>query len=167
MGICLSLSRSMFHLGQARAMKTKLVALLFGGSICLLPITVLSQASDQVHTPPEGSTDRKAILDALRRNYSEPHKGRLTFSVRYLKEHGGWAWVCADVNSSDPADELGENNGFLLHKVSKGWKVMERPPMVNDPDDPEGLEYPHRADIQKLKSTYPTMPIDIFPARAK
>jgi len=34
--------------------------------------------------------------------------------------------------------------------------------MVNNPDDPENLDYPTAADIARIKGMYPTIPTDIF-----
>jgi hypothetical protein len=129
-----------------------------------------AQITDELHTPAKGSPERQAIMDALRslfddrRNPSyEPHRGTLTFVVSFLKVHNGWAWVNADPRSSDPGDSFGENSGFLLQAQNEKWKVMALPPMVDDPDDPENLDYPSAKDVEKIKRKYPTVPRDIFP----
>lgn len=141
----------------------KPIATLLGVILCLLPVSVFSQSRDKVHTPPAGSAERKAILDALRRDYPQPHKGKLTFEVGYLKAHNGWAWIYAEPRSSDPGDRFGETAGFLLHKARDGWKVMEVPPMVDDPRDPEGLAYPLKEDVKRIRKKYPSVATDIFP----
>jgi hypothetical protein len=119
-------------------------------------------AVGQVHTPAKGSGERQAILDALRNDYIQPHKGKLTFKVKYLRVHDGWAWLYAEPISTDPRDSFGETYGFLLHKVKGMWRVMDLPEMVEDPSDPEKLNYPNLADIRKIKKKYPAMPTDIF-----
>lgn len=136
-----------------------LIALL-GIISCSMPI--FSQARDKLHTPPPGSAERKAILDALRRDYIQPHKGQLTFKVRYLKAHNGWAWIYADPQSSEAGDEFGETGGFLLHITSDGWKVMPLPTMPDDPSDPEDLVF-SRAEAKVIQRKYPSVPLDIFP----
>jgi hypothetical protein len=40
---------------------------------------------------------------------------------------------------------------------------MRLPPMVNDPNDPENLDYPSRKDVEKIRQKYPTAPLDVFP----
>jgi len=130
-------------------------------------------STDQVHTPPKGSPERQAIMDALREEYNDrrspvyqPHRGDVTFVVNYLKVHSGWAWAFADPHSSDPADSFGENNGFLLHEENSKWKIMTLPPIVDDPDDPENMDYPSRKDVEKIRQKYPPVPKDIFPSAA-
>ena len=117
----------------------------------------------QVHTPVKGSAERQAILDALRKDYPQPHNGKLTFKVIYLRVHGGWAWLFAEPISTDPRDSFGETYGFLLHKAKGKWKVMDVPEMVEDPEDPEKLYYPNPADVREIKKKYPELPTDIFP----
>jgi len=34
--------------------------------------------------------------------------------------------------------------------------------MVNDPNDPENLDYPSRKDIERIRQKFPTAPTDIF-----
>ncbi|MDT4897342.1 MAG: hypothetical protein QOH25_2419 [Acidobacteriota bacterium] len=129
-----------------------------------------SQVADELHTPPKGSEERQAIMDALRDQYKnsrnsdgKPNRGNITFVVNYLKAHNGWAWTYAEPQSSDPNDQFGENSGFLLQQAKGQWKVMKVPPMVDDPDDPENLDYPTRKDIERIRKMYPSIPADIFP----
>ena len=131
-----------------------------------------NEATDELHTPPKGSAERQAIMDALREEFDnrksasyQPHRGAITFVVNYLKVHNGWAWTYASPQSSDRGDSFGENSGFLLHFADSRWQVMNRPPMVNDPNDPENLDYPSRKDVEKIKRMYPSIPTDIFPRK--
>ena len=133
-------------------------------------VTDRSVLTDQLHTPPRGSAERQALMDALREEYrtrrdnaGRPYQGNITFVVIYLKVHNGWAWTYAEPHSSDPNDEFGENSGFLLHQQGRRWGVMNLPPMVDDPDDPENLDYPTRRDVERIRRMYPSVPTDIFP----
>lgn len=133
-------------------------------------IAVAGQGADELHTPPQGSSERQALMDALREAYKgsrngdgQPNRGRITFVVKYLKVHSGWAWVYAEPQSSDANDQFGENSGFLLHEDEGQWKVMKLPPMIDDPDDPENLDYPGRKDVERIRKMYPSVPADIFP----
>lgn len=123
------------------------------------------EVADELHTPPMGSTERQALMDALRAEYNNNHsyRGKVTFVVNYLKVHNGWAWTYPEPRSSDPHDQFGENSGFLLHQVQGQWQVMKVPPMVGNPDDPENLDYPSRKDVERMRKMYPSVPMDIFP----
>jgi hypothetical protein len=133
------------------------------------PATANSQVADELHTPEKGSLERQAMMDALRAafddrrsGYYQPHRGTIVFVVNRLKVHNGWAWTYAEPHSSDPSDSFGENSGFLLHQEGGQWKVMKLPPMVEDPDDPENLDYPTRKDVEKIRKMYPSIATDIF-----
>jgi hypothetical protein len=126
--------------------------------------------SDELHTPERGSEERQAIMDALRASldnyqspYYQPHRGTITFVVNFLKVHNGWAWMNGSPQSTNSQDSFGEFSGFLLHTENGKWIVMSLPPMVNDPDDPENLDYPGRRDIEKIRQKYPKVATDIFP----
>lgn len=129
-----------------------------------------NEITDELHTPERGSLEREGMMNALRAafddrsgDYHTPHRGNIVFVVNYLKAHNGWAWTYADPTSSDKSDSFGEFSGFLLHQEGGQWKVMKLPPMVNDPNDPENLDYPSRRDVEKISQKYPTAPADIFP----
>lgn len=129
-----------------------------------------AEISDELHTPERGSEERQAIMDALRANldnyqspYYQPHRGTITFVVNFLKVHNGWAWMNGYPQSTSAQDSFGEFSGFLLHSENGKWSVMNLPPMVNDPNDPENLDYPGRKDIEKIRQKYPKVATDIFP----
>ncbi len=129
-----------------------------------------NEVTDQLHAPAKGSDERQAIMDALREEFNNrqspyyaSHRGALTFVVNRLQVHNGWAWMNGYPHSSDPQDSFGEYSGFLLHDADGRWGIMRLPPMVDDPNDPEKLDYPSRKDVEKIRQKYPTAPIDIFP----
>ena len=133
------------------------------------PATAGSQVSDDLHTPPKGSSERQALMDALREEfnnprsgYYRPHRGSIVFVVNKLNVHNGWAWTYAEPRSSDAGDSFGEYNGFLLHQEGEQWKVMKLPPMVADPNDPENLDYPTIKDVERIRKMYPSIATDIF-----
>lgn len=132
--------------------------------------TAGNDVADELHTPERGSLEREGMMDALRAafddrssGYYTAHRGNIVFVVNYLKSHNGWAWIYADPTSSDKSDSFGEYSGFLLHQEGGQWKVMKLPAMVNDPDDPENLDYPSPKDVEKIRQRYPNAPADIFP----
>ncbi len=133
------------------------------------PAVTRNEISDELHTPAKGTDERQAIMDALRAEFSNrqgsfysPHRGTITFVVSRLQVHNGWAWMNGYPHSSDPQDSFGEYSGFLLHSQDGRWGVMRLPPMVNDPNDPENLDYPSRKDVEKIRQKFPTIPVDIF-----
>jgi hypothetical protein len=124
--------------------------------------TAGNQVSDELHTPPKGSSERQALMDALREEfnnprsgYYRPHRGSIIFVVNKLNVHNGWAWTYAEPRSSDASDTFGEYNGFLLHQEGEQWKIMKLPPMVVDPNDPENLDYPTSKDVERIRKMYP------------
>lgn len=125
--------------------------------------------TDDLHTPAKGTPERQAIMDALRAEFDNrqgsfytAHRGAITFVVNRLAVHNGWAWMNGYPQSSDPQDSFGEYSGFLLHSQDGKWGLMRLPPMVNDPNDPENLDYPSRRDVEKIRQKFPTAPSDIF-----
>lgn len=133
------------------------------------PATTINEVVDELHTPAKGTDERQAIMDALREefdnpkgSYYHPHRGSITFVVNRLQVHNGWAWMFGYPHSSDPQDSFGEYSGFLLHIQGGRWGLMRLPPMVDDPNDPEKLDYPSRKDVEKIRQKFPTAPSDIF-----
>ncbi|MFL6375768.1 MAG: hypothetical protein ACJ73D_13955, partial [Pyrinomonadaceae bacterium] len=56
------------------------------------------------------------------------------------------------------------NSGFLLQLEAGRWNVKSLPAMVDDPDDPENLDYPSKKDVTNIRRAYPGVPSDIFPS---
>ena len=140
-----------------------------GGNDQSAPASAGDEVKDQLHTPAKGSDERQAIMDALRAEfdnrqspYYTAHRGAIVFVVNRLQVHNGWAWMNGYPHSSDSQDSFGEYNGFLLHLQGGQWSVMRLPPMVNDPNDPENLDYPSRKDVERIRQKFPTTPTDIF-----
>src|ERR1700730_18102762 len=94
-------------------------------AVALIPATALAApekqaetVADKLHAPAEGSAEREAILDGLRRHWQasrnpddgKPYRGKITFKVNYLKVHNGWAWVYSDPRSSAPKESFPENS---------------------------------------------------------
>jgi hypothetical protein len=159
-------------------------SLMFVGCLCLgvagliptaaaaAPEQQTEAVADKLHTPAEGSTERTAILDGLRRHWQttrnpddgKPYRGKITFRVNYLKVHNGWAWVYSDPRSSAPKERFPENSGFLLHLKAGRWDVMKLPPMD---DNGDGAFNPSRADLERIKKLYPSVATDIIPVEKR
>jgi hypothetical protein len=112
--------------------------------------------ADEVHTPEMASTERQAIMDALRGNEE------VRFQVHHLKVHNGWAWV-----DTTPLDKNGqataEGGPNLLHFENGKWKVMDLSKVPEDPDDPLGAEDASPTYVRNVMKTFPGVPKDIFP----
>ena len=115
-----------------------------------------SPAQDEVHTPEMGSSERQAIMDALRGNED------IRFQVHHLKVHNGWCWV-----DTTPLDKSGhataEGGPNLLHFENGRWKVMDLSKVPEDPNDPLGAEDASPAYVRNVMKTFPGVPKDIFP----
>jgi hypothetical protein len=145
-----------------RIMKTRLKFLLL--IICVW-LTGYAQAargqvSDKVHTPAQGSSERQAILDALRRSQD------VVFKVHFLKVHDGWAWI-----DTTPQDKRGravaEGGPNLLHLEDGKWKVLDLSKVPDDPKDPLGAEDASPGFVRNVRKTFPGVPADIFPKPSK
>ena len=124
--------------------------------------------ADKLHTPAEGTAERAAILEGLRRHWQtsrnpddgKSYKGKITFRVNYLKVHHGWAWVYAEPGSSLRNERFPENSGFLLQLEAGRWEVMKLPRMD---DNGDGAFNPSPADLERIRKMYPTIAPDIIP----
>jgi hypothetical protein len=141
---------------------------LIGTTTLASPTKQAEAVADKLHTPAEGSAEREAIMDGLRRHWQatpnpddgKTYRGKITFHVSYLKAHNGWAWVYAEPRSSLPKERFPENSGFLLQLKAGRWDVMKLPPMD---DNGDGAFNPSSADFQRIKKMYPSIPTDIIP----
>ena len=105
----------------------------------------------KVYTPPKGSTERKAIMNALRAKGDDQDR---IFVVRYLKVSQGWAWATVDPQSSDGQNHY-ETESALLRKTGKTWKVIDQPCSEADCDGDE--------EIARIQDENPDAPEEIFP----
>lgn len=112
-------------------MKNSLVTLL---SIVYLAATVSAQA---VYTPKVDSTERKAILAALRVPVEKDFKQKIVFVVDTLNSNGTWAYIggspqkpgggnpdLAGTKFSEYEDAYDGNFFGLLRKSGGKWRVV-------------------------------------------
>lgn len=143
------------------------VALTTAASVAA-PTKQEAAVADKLHTPAEGSAEREATLEGLRRHWQnsrnpddgKTYRGKITFRVSYLKVHSGWAWVYAEPRSSFPKERFPENSGFLLQLKAGRWEVMKLPRMD---DNGDGAFNPSPADLARIKKMYPSVASDIIP----
>ena len=136
------------------------------------PTKQVEAIADKLYTPAEGSAERGAILDGLRRHWQasrnpdngKTYRGKITFQVSYLKVHNGWAWVQAEPHSSISKEGFPENSGFLLQLKAGRWEVMKLPPMD---DNGDGAFNPSPGDLARIKKMYPSVATDIIPVEKR
>ena len=148
-------------------MKIAFLLLMFIACFLFVPVEAAPKlTTDALHTPPKGSPEREAIMDALRDDYSKQSGAKVIFLVNYLKVHNGWAW--ADVT---PLDEKGkavaEGGPSLLHYENDKWQVIDLSVIPEDPNNPQGAFDPDAKFIREVQKKWAGVPADIFPKTKK
>src|ERR1700741_5470738 len=92
-----------------------------------LQVTAPPRAAAQVHTPPPGSVERRAILDALRADMRRFDPKPVVFVVRHLRVRGGWAWLEVNPQSPDGRSRY-EPEGALMRRGERRRAGGERLP---------------------------------------
>jgi hypothetical protein len=146
-------------------MKERVTRRLTANSWCLANIwclaaffvtTLLTTAlPDGVHTPPSGSAERKAILDALRVPVQRRVGQKVIFVVNHLRVQNGWAFFAGSARNSK-GKTLGDKylwgeTSALLRKSSGRWRV---------------LQWGFATDtsvMEECRNKYPNAPRAIFP----
>lgn len=143
-------------------MKTKkivapgLLLVMFIGILLYVQLAAVD-ADAKAYTPKPGSTERKAILDALRECVKQNHNIDVIFVVRHLKVKNGYAWVHTMPQSKDGAN-MYEDISALLKKDQDHWEMAEIPCAEEDnPDCIGDSKY-----FDGLKRRFSKMPKDIL-----
>jgi len=71
------------------------------------------------HTPPEGSAERNAILQAVHHALARQGRKNLVLIVPYLKVHNGWAWIQVNPQSADGKQHYESQSGLLHEQTNK------------------------------------------------
>jgi uncharacterized protein YceK len=106
------------------------------------------------HTPPDGSAEKNAILQAVHHALARQGRKNLVLIVPYLKVDNGWAWIQVNPQSADGRQHYESQSG-LLQQTGNKWTLLEWMPAE------EGTDYAKY--FQKLKAKYSSAPPDIFP----
>lgn len=125
-------------------------------TVSLVASLVLASCAsvNTTHTPPDGSAERNAILQAVQHALARQGRKNLVLDVPYLKVHNGWAWIQVNPKSADGRQHYESQSGLLQQTANK-WMLLEWMPAE------EGTDYAKY--FQKLKAKYPSAPTDIFP----
>jgi hypothetical protein len=110
-------------------------------SLLAILIFAFSAFAQKVYTPEKGSSERTAILDALRVPVERELKQKIQFSVEHFNVSGNWAFLSGTPQSASggkpnyrgtkyqEAVDAGmfDNNFFALLKKTGGkWKIVTR-----------------------------------------
>ena len=107
------------------------------------------------HTPPEGSAERNAIIQATKHALARQGRKNVVLVVPYLKVHNGWAWIQVNPQSADGTQHYESQSGLLQEKTTNKWTLLKWMPAE------EGTDYTKY--FKNLKAKYPAAPADIFP----
>ncbi|UWX58385.1 hypothetical protein NY406_03725 [Chlorobaculum sp. MV4-Y] len=145
-----------------KALRASLLAIFLivtGIAVAAPPQALAAQRMTRnVHTPPPGSAERKAILDAMHLKIKELHGFDVVFAVKTMNVSGGWAWVHTLPQSRDGRDRY-EDFSALLHNDNGKWRVDEI--ACTEPDNPDCIDNP--GYFRKLAHRFPCAPSSIFP----
>ena len=125
-------------------------------TVLLVALLVLASCAtvNTAHTPPDGSAEKNAILQAVQHALARQGRKNLVLVVPYLKIHNGWAWIQVNPQSAGGRQHYESQSG-LLQQTANEWKLLEWMPAE------EGTDYPKY--FKNLKAKYPSAPPDIFP----
>ena len=125
-------------------------------------VVVRSVTGDTVHTPAEGTAERKEIPAVLHKEYTTGSGSAVKFKVNYLKVHEGWAWI--NVTPLDPKGKAEDEEWpSLLQQANEQWRIIDLMAIARALDDPVGPMEPSPAFLRAVKKRYPAVPNDIFP----
>lgn len=104
---------------------------------------------EAVYTPPKGSAERKAILDAIRQYVNEEWQ----FIVHHLKVKNGYGYAVVEPYEPPSRHETGS---FLLRKQAGKWNVISSILSYADIEE-SGL-----TEEQWFQQKFPEAPSEIF-----
>ncbi len=129
--------------------------------ICLMAVQSPALATGQEMvdiTGLPGSSERKAILDALRSKVMNMHGLEVVFVVKYLKIRNHWAWIRTLPQSPDGANRY-EEVSALMRKRGTIWEVAEL--ACAEEDNSQCIGSPDY--FSHLKKRFPGLPAGILP----
>lgn len=137
------------------------ICLAFVVFITTIFISVNFAIPSKPYTPPKGSPERKAIIDALRNALKVLELENIVFVVKYLMVKNGWAWIETCPQSPDGVNKY-EPVDALLYKENGKWTVKQIRPCCGEcEEDPECADI--KKYYKKLMREFPSVPNDIFP----
>lgn len=119
-----------------------------------------SPAGAAPHTPAKGSSEREAIMNAMRRVVGPNFRKRVVFTPRKLRVERGWAYfdggfqfadgtTVNDVMGDEAQAYAGGNFEAVLHKERGVWKVKTS-------------AYPSDVQTPEMMAKFPQAPRALF-----
>ena len=108
-----------------------------------------SFAQTEPYEPKRESSERKAILDSVRRYRQAPDE---KYTPKEFKVQNGWAFVSAEDPNEPGVDSLAFH--VLIRKTGTTWKVVDAVNMT------EGSDWD--AEITRIRKAFPNSPAGIF-----
>ncbi|MFB1488242.1 MAG: hypothetical protein AADX98_16475 [Thiocapsa sp. C3-3m] len=136
-----------------------LILILLG---CCMASHAAAATRETIATPPPGSRERGAILDALRAELTHLTGPDLVFVVAVLRVREGWAWIEAAPQSRDGARRYEEVTALLQRRDGR-WTVQVLGP-CDEEDDPAACAAD--TDPERLAKRFPTLPPGLVPREA-
>lgn len=78
-----------------------------------------------IYTPAAGSTEHKAIVDAMRDAIRQEHGDEIRLEVVTMNVTDNWAWL--HTRPVQGGESAGEEITALMKKTAGGWEVVEMP----------------------------------------
>src|SRR5712675_2730363 len=118
-------------------------------TVLLVASLVLASCAsvNTAHTPPDGSAERNAMLQAVHHALARQGRKNLVLVVPYLKVHNGWAWIQVNPQSANGKQHYESQSGLLQEKATNKWTLLEWRPAE------EGTDYGKY--FRNLKAKYP------------
>ena len=126
---------------------------------CMASHAATPATRETIITPPPGSPERGAILDALRAELTHLTGPDLVFVVAVLRVGAGWAWIEAAPQSRDGASRYEEVTALLQCRDGR-WAVQVLGPCDAE-DDPAACA--EDTDPERLLERFPTLPPGLVP----
>jgi len=104
-------------------------------------------------------SQRKTILDALRKEVYRLHKIEVVFVVNYLEVKNGWAWIQTAPQSPDGKNKYEDISALMMQKKDGTWMVAELP--CGEEENPDCIG--DKDYFKKLRSRFPQTPPSILP----
>lgn len=93
-------------------------------AIVLLGFSAPRVIAEEVHTPPAGSSERKAIMDGMRAWVLEQHGIKAIFVVNALLVKDGYAWIDVNPQSPDGSNRYEPLQGVMQRNGNGDWQMV-------------------------------------------
>lgn len=133
-------------------------------SLLILCVSVPESGAEEVHTPPAGSVERKAIMDGMRAWVLGQHGIKAIFVVNALLVKDGYAWIDVNPQSPDGSAKYEPLQGVMQRNGSGVWQMVFPDPAAEFSIGDDLSEAAARAKANKLLlQQVPGIPRELVP----